>query len=182
MTTVRSYAAPVEGLHPMGLIKSQLKLKDGTSKQLQVDLASLRAALSESGGVGLLAMRIPGRNGPILAAVCGREADPATGKISCIALKQVTSEDMVRLRVGISIEELPDVAKKGKAVVVQQSPGIAVQARVAVVQQGISIDLSEAGIGDNIKAGDFELPQGMSLMCDPDEVILRVEAVGGKPA
>src|SRR5688572_11492956 len=103
MTAVRAYNRSVARDAPMCLLPARLLLKNGSLRDVDIDLENLRSALTSSGGPGLMELRLPARDEPILAAICGHEIDRLSGKVSRIKVKEVGAMDFIRQRVTIAV-------------------------------------------------------------------------------
>ena len=180
MTVVNTYHISGNRMEE-GMLRASVKTKSGELRELAIDVVGFKKVLAESGGIGILSIRLPRHERETLVAVCGMHVNPADGVMTKVALREVTRLERVQVRLKVEVEELPRLAKAGKAILVQRSQGPAVQATVLTIQKGVGINLSFATIGDSIRARDLPLPEGMRLLSDPDEVIFRVEGLPGRP-
>jgi large subunit ribosomal protein L25 len=91
--------------------------------------------------------------------------------------------DFVRVRRDVAVSAEVPVHLVGEAVgtreggiLEQQVFTLTVEARPADIPASVELDISALAIGDQLRVSDLQLPQGVKVMQDPEELVVGVAA------
>ncbi|MFI6325447.1 50S ribosomal protein L25/general stress protein Ctc [Nonomuraea sp. NPDC050556] len=117
-------------------------------------------------------IRLQGDGVDELALPKGVQRDPIKGFIEHVDLLLVKRGEKVT--VDIPVTTVGDVSSDG--ILDQQLVSVSIEAEATHIPTGIEIDVEGLEVGHVITAGDLKLPEGSTLIADPETVILQVSA------
>ncbi|SDI84906.1 50S ribosomal protein L25/general stress protein Ctc [Nonomuraea jiangxiensis] len=115
-------------------------------------------------------IRLQGDGVDELALPKGVQRDPIKGFVEHVDLLLVRRGEKVTVE--IPVTTVGDVNPEG--LLDQQLVSIAVEAEATHIPTGVEVDVEGLEIGTAITAGQLRLPQGTSLIADPEVVVLHV--------
>lgn len=118
-------------------------------------------------------IRLQGDGVDELALPKGVQRDPIKGFIEHVDLLLVKLGEKVT--VDIPVTTVGDVSSDG--ILDQQLVSISVEAEATHIPTGIEVDVDGFEVGHVVTAGDLKLPQGTTLIADPETVILQVSGL-----
>ena len=86
-------------------------------------------------------------------------------------LMRVSMDERVTVQVTVELKGTPKGASEGGHLD-QLLDSIEVECLVTAIPESFRANVNDLGIGDAIAAGDVELPQGVTLLTDPEEKIV----------
>lgn len=117
-------------------------------------------------------IRLQGDGVDELALPKGVQRDPIKGFIEHVDLLLVKRGEKVT--VDIPVTTVGDVSSDG--ILDQQLVSVSIEAEATHIPTGIEIDVEGLPVGHVITAGELKLPEGSTLIADPETVILQVSA------
>lgn len=117
-------------------------------------------------------IRLQGEGVDELALPKGVQRDPIRGFIEHVDLLLVKRGEKVT--VDIPVTTVGDVSSDG--ILDQQLVSVSIEAEATHIPTGIEIDVEGLQVGHVITAGDLKLPEGSTLIAEPETVILQVSA------
>jgi len=117
-------------------------------------------------------IRLKGEGVDELALPKGVQRDPIKGFIEHVDLLLVKRGEKVTVE--IPVTTVGDVHSDG--LLDQQLVQVAVEAEATHIPEGVEVDVEGLEVGTAITAGQLQLPQGTTLVADPETVILQVNA------
>ncbi|GIH71848.1 MULTISPECIES: 50S ribosomal protein L25/general stress protein Ctc [Sphaerimonospora] len=127
----------------------------------------------------LLALRTPnvlihlqGEGVDEIALPKGVQRDPIKGFLEHIDLLLVKRGEKVTVEIPVTVTGDPI----GSAIVDQQLVTLAVEAEATDIPTGVEVDVAGKDVGFVVNAGDITLPQGATLVDDPEALVLHVIA------
>ncbi|MEU8245254.1 50S ribosomal protein L25/general stress protein Ctc [Nonomuraea sp. NPDC048916] len=115
-------------------------------------------------------IRLQGDGVDELALPKGVQRDPIRGFVEHVDLLLVKRGEKVTVE--IPVTTVGDVNSEG--LLDQQLVSIAVEAEATHIPTGVEVDVEGLVIGTVVTAGDLKLPQGTTLIADPEVVVLQV--------
>ena len=100
------------------------------------------------------------------------QRDPIRGRIEHVDLILVRRGEKVTVEVPVQVTG--EVEPGG--LLDQQKVRLAVEAEATQIPQAIEVDVAGMDIGAAVHAGELTLPQGVTLMAEPDALVLHVLA------
>jgi large subunit ribosomal protein L25 len=93
---------------------------------------------------------------------------------------RVSLTEKVQVEVPIEIKGTAKGATEG-GVVDQHLAQLEIECIVTEIPASIPVSIKELNVGDSIKAGDIQLPQGVTLVTDPEIIVLACHLVAEAP-
>jgi large subunit ribosomal protein L25 len=131
----------------------------------------LRAALTTSAGShAVLDVAIDG--GSAHSAILKEfQRDKVRGDITHIDLQEVRLDQPIQTSVSITLVGEPVGVKEG-GVLTQVTTEVNLEALPLEVPQALQADVSQLGVGETLRLGQIEVPDGVRFLDDPDETVL----------
>lgn len=177
-TTLTVAPRTVEGsranrrLRRTGLVPGVVYGGEGEPVPFQVDARTLRLALGHGGAVIALALEGAGATPVVLKE---QQRHPVTGDTLHVDLLRVDLRQRIHATVVLELagaEDAPGV--KAGGVLEQVTRELGIEALPAEIPDSIMLDVSAAEIGDTIMLSAVGAPQGVTLLDDPETVVVTV--------
>ena len=142
----------------------------GESVPVAVDARELRSALTTDAGLNaLLTLEVDGDRQ--LCLVKDLQHHPVRNEVVHLDFIRVDADVAVEVDVRmVLVGEAPEVTNEG-GVVDQAAFSIRVLSKPEAIPNELSIDISAMTMGDTLRAGEIELPDGVQLAGDPEELV-----------
>ncbi len=142
----------------------------GKSVSVAVDARDLRSALNTDAGLNaLLTLEVDGDRQ--LSLVKDLQHHPVRNEVIHVDFIRVDADVAVEVEVRVVLEGEATAVANEDGVVDQAAFTVAVLAKPESIPNELTIDISEMVMGDTVRAGDLELPEGVDLAGDPDELV-----------
>ena len=153
------------------------------SVAVQVDTKQLRQVLGKVGTSQLITLKIKGESETRNVLVRDAQVNPLSRELLHIDLYQVSLTERMTLDIPIVlVGESPAVKKLG-AVMLQSLDSFHVECLPGDIPPAIEVDLSRlAEFGDSIHVKEISLSDAVTVLDDPDEVIVSVIAPAAEEA
>ena len=99
--------------------------------------------------------------------------DPVSGLLVHVDFAPVNMRELIVVTVPLAIVGESPGAEEG-GVVDQVAYEVEVETLPGDIPQELEVDVSGLGIGDNLALGDVALPEGVTLVSDPEEIAVTV--------
>jgi large subunit ribosomal protein L25 len=106
-----------------------------------------------------------------LALPKGVQRDPIRGFLEHVDLLLVKRGEKVTIDIPVTV-----VGEVADGILDQQLVSISVESEATHIPTGVEVDVEGMGIGTQFTAGDLKLPEGTSLIADPETLVLHVTA------
>jgi large subunit ribosomal protein L25 len=116
-----------------------------------------------------------GGGGDTTVRVVDVQRNPVSGRLLHVDLAPVNMSERIVITVPLTVagtDESPGVSEGG--VLEQVAYEVEVESLPGDIPQELTIDVSGLQIGDNLTLADVELPEGVELISDPEEVAATV--------
>lgn len=143
---------------------------------IQVPLRPLQVTLMKAGGTHLISLTIDGKTQPVLAREVQR--DVIRGDILHVDFMAVDMQSKIRATIPVHfVNESPAIAQR-LGIQVNGANSIEIEALPADLPDHIEVDLAKlAEVGDSIHVRDLDLGAKISIVSEPDEMLVRVAAL-----
>jgi large subunit ribosomal protein L25 len=138
-------------------------------RHISLPARELLHAFKHEGSNVLLSLDIEG-DGTELALPRQIQRDPLRGELTHVDLLVVKLGEKVS--VDVPIHTVGDLTTDGLLDFANQT--LNVEAEATNLPSGFEIDLSKLKVGDSIHASDITLPEGVTLLIEPETVVLHV--------
>lgn len=145
------------------------------AQPLAVEASALRAALhSEAGLNALITLDVGGTRHLAMARQIQRHAIRRT--LSHVDFVIVRRDEVVSVEVPLRLVGEALKVERADGLVEQQLFALVVNATPGNIPSAIEVDVSAMGIGDAIRVGDLNLPEGVSTDVDDEEPVVLAQA------
>jgi large subunit ribosomal protein L25 len=164
-------------LRKQGLVPGVLY---GSGEPVSICVAEreLRRALTGAGGLhSILDVEIDGKGKTHASILKEYQVDPVRGGVTHVDLQEVRLDQAITASVTVQLlggDDSPGVREGG--VLSQPLREINVEALPLEVPEHLELDVSGMAIGDTLRIADISVPEGATLLDDPETVIATVTA------
>jgi large subunit ribosomal protein L25 len=138
----------------------------------------LRRALTGAAGLhSILDVEIDGKGSTHASILKDYQVDKVRGHVIHVDLQEVRLDQTIQASVSVHLvggEDAPGVREGG--VLSQPLRELNVEALPLEVPEHIDLDVSHMGTGDTLRIGDVKVPEGVTLLDDPETVVATVTA------
>jgi large subunit ribosomal protein L25 len=150
----------------------------GEPVAITVPERELRRALTGAGGLhSLLDVEIEGAAKTHASILKEYQVDPVRGGVTHVDLQEVRLDRPIQASVTVQLvggDDAPGVREGG--VLSQPLRELSIQALPLEVPERIELDVSGMEIGGTLRASDVSVPDGVTLLDDPETVVATVTA------
>jgi large subunit ribosomal protein L25 len=160
-------------LRKQGLIPGVLYGR-GEPKAFSVEERELRSALTGQGGLhAILDVTIEGASGSHASVVKDYQQDVVRGGITHIDLHEVRLDQPIQSVVALQLVGEAAGSREG-GVLSQSLNELNVEGLPLEIPQSIELDVTALHIGDNLRISDIQVPDGVTLLDDPEMTVVSV--------
>lgn len=146
---------------------------DGESTPLSIPTKIVDYTLQHFGDNALYDIALGGNTST--ARVVDAHRDPVSGSLVHVDFAPVNMRERIEVTVPLAVVgEAPGVDEGG--VLQQVAYEVQVETLPGDIPQEITLDVSSLGMNENLTLGDLTLPQGVTLLSDPEEVAATITA------
>lgn len=161
---------PSRRLRRSGQIPGVVYGLGGDSVAVAVDARDLRSALNTDAGLNaLLTLEVDGDRQ--LSLVKELQHHPVRNEVIHVDFIRVDADVAVEVEVRLVLEGEATEVNNEDGVVDQAAFTVRVLAKPEAIPNELTIDISEMTMGDTLRTGDIELPGGVELAGDPEELV-----------
>ena len=146
---------------------------DGRSKPLAVPGKIVDYTLHHLGDNALYDIDLG--SGTSTARIVDVQRDPVTGRLVHVDFAPVNMQERIEVTVPLHVVGESPGAEEG-GVLQQVAYEVHVESLPGDIPQELTIDVSTLGMNENLTLGDVTLPDGITLISDPEEVAATVTA------
>lgn len=143
-----------------------------------VEERELRRALTGAGGLhSILDVQIDGTGASHASILKDYQVDKVRGNVTHVDLQEVRLDQTIHATVAVALhggEDAPGVREGG--VLSQPLRELNVEALPLEVPEHIDLDVSHMATGDTLRVADVPVPDGVTLLDDPETVVATVTA------
>lgn len=171
----------VTKLRKMGILPANIYGKNIKSLAVQVPQKEFDKVFKEVGETGLVEVEVNGEIKPVL--IHNVQFDPLT--------RLVLHADFYQVDLKQKVKAIVPVTAVGEAKAVIDKVGILLQPLAEVEVEALPVDLPEhieidvsllAVIDEQITVGDLKLPEGVSVLTDPSQIVVKIAELVTKEA
>jgi large subunit ribosomal protein L25 len=101
------------------------------------------------------------------------QRDPVTGRLIHVDFAPVNMQERIEVTVPLHIVGESPGAEEG-GVLQQVAYEVQIESLPGDIPQELTIDVSNLGMGENLHLADLTLPEGVTMISDPEEVAVTV--------
>jgi large subunit ribosomal protein L25 len=166
----------VKSLRKVGKVPAHLYGRETESLALQAERHSIVGLLRSAGANAVIDLQINGEQQPRSVVLRGVQRDPVTDELLHIDFFQISLTEKLRADVPLHvIGEAPGVTVQG-GLLLQSFDHLTIEALPSEIPPHIEVDVSGLETIDSaLFVRDLALPEGIDLLTDPDQVVVKVE-------
>jgi large subunit ribosomal protein L25 len=143
-----------------------------------IDMKAFRHVYATAGGNQLIEVKIKGIRKPEMTLVRDVQRDPVTRRILHVDLYRVSMTERITTEVSITLLGESPATLDADAMVFTGVSNLQIQCLPGDLPESIEVDLSTLlEIDQAIFVRDLEIGEGITVLTDPDEMIVRVSIV-----
>ena len=159
-------------LRSRGLVPGVLYGSGKKAHAFAVEERRLRRALTGGHGLhAILDVVFDGQKTAHHAVLKDYQLDPTRARLLHIDLHEVRLDRPIQAQVVVELVGESEGVKEG-GVLTQVAREVNVEALPMDVPERLELDISDMAIGDSMRASDLPVPQGVTLLDDPEETVL----------
>ncbi|MDO8639671.1 MAG: 50S ribosomal protein L25 [bacterium] len=171
----------IKKLRKEGILPGNVYGKDVKSTAVQVPLAEFQKTYKEVGETGLLDLLLDSQTRPVL--IHNLQVDSLTKLPLHADFFQVNLKEKVKTMVHIEIVGEAKAVSDKIGLVLQPLSEIEVEALPEALPEKIEVNIEPlAAIDQQITVGDLKLPQGVEVLTDPTQVVVKIAELVSKEA
>ena len=98
-----------------------------------------------------------------------------------IDLIRVNLEEVITLTIELAFGEEPKAAKAEGAVLEHPTTELEISCKASDIPESIFVDLADLTVDNPISAGDVNLPEGVTLVTDPEAIVAVISVLAEEP-
>jgi large subunit ribosomal protein L25 len=155
-----------------GLIPGVLYGQGKAPHAISIPERELRRVLTGSGGLhAILDVVLAGQKTTHPSILKEYQQDPIRGRLIHVDLQEVRLDRTIQAVVNVHLIGEAQGSKEG-GVLSQVNREVNVEALPMEVPEHIDLDVSDMQIGDTLRVSDLRVPEGVTLLDDPEETVL----------
>jgi large subunit ribosomal protein L25 len=163
-------------LRRSGLIPGVLYGHGKDAVLIAVEPHLLREALGTSAGThAVLDVKFEGQKRGHKAIVKELELDRVKHTVIHVDLQEIRLDETIETSVAVHFEGESKGVKAG-GMLEEAIREVTVKGLVTAIPEHLVIDITDLAMGDNAKVSDLQVPEGIEVLDDPDEVLCSVLA------
>jgi large subunit ribosomal protein L25 len=164
-------------LRRRGLIPAILYGAGKPAVSIAVDEHTLRAAVGTGAGLhAVLDVVIEGHKQPHVAIVKEYELDKVKHVVTHVDFQEIKLTELIESNVTVTIEGTPVGVKMGGGLLDVVTHEVTVSALPTDIPEHLSLNVEELDVGDVFRVADLQVPDNVTILDDPDEVVCSVLA------
>ncbi len=168
----------VKKLRRQGVIPANVFGKTIDSQAIQVSQVEFNRVYKEAGETSLIWLKLEAEDKERPTLVTAVTHNPITGDKLHIDFHQVNLKEKVNANVPVEIVGEAQMIKDGLAVLDKHLHEIEIEALPTDIPENIVFDISTLKeIGDHLKVSDVKLPEGVTLVTDPETTVVALGAL-----
>jgi large subunit ribosomal protein L25 len=161
-----------EGLMPLVVYGGKVK-----PLNIQAVEFDVKRTLARTAGQ-LIALRVEGESDPRMVLARDIQRDVLSGQLLHADLYQVDMTEMVQVDVTLAFTGEAHLVSIGEAILATPLTSVEVECLPGDIVQSIEVDISSlVEMDDAIYVRDLQVPEGLEILTDEDELIARMEYV-----
>lgn len=144
---------------------------------IQVDRRRIADLLRQgSGENAVFLLKVPGTKESRHTMIRDLQSDPIDHRIQHLDFLRIEMSESVRVKVTIELVGVPEGVKTDGGILDFVARELEIECLPALIPGHLSLDVGDLHIGQSAVASAAELPEGVTLIDDPDRVLVAVHA------
>lgn len=165
----------VKRIREAGLVPAIIYGPEIAPIPVQVDEHELATTLRQAGANRLVAIQLGDDGQSHVTLVRDVQRDVITRSLLHVDFQQVVLTETITSEVPVILEGTPSIVRQGAAIVNQTLNAVEIEALPTDLIPSITIDISDLEeVDDAVFVRDLDLPDRITILTDPDEIIVRL--------
>ncbi|HUS14927.1 MAG TPA: 50S ribosomal protein L25 [Chloroflexia bacterium] len=149
---------------------------------VQVDARTFERLYHRAGNVHLVDVRV-GEAGPATRVfISAVKRDPITHALAHVDFRAVNLRQEITAHVPITLTGDAPAVADGLGMLLQSLETLTVKVLPTAVPEAVTADVSGlTEVGSSVHVSDVQLPEGVTLVSDPEDVVARITAIAVEP-
>lgn len=148
---------------------------DTPPKPIQIQERSLFLTMRHAGSTSLINLRVDGESKSFVVLARDIQRDPITGRLQHVDFYQVRLTEKVKTQPRLVLVGEAAPVREGRAVLIQSMNEVEVECLPTDLIDSIEVDISGLmTLDDNIFVSALPVPPGVTILADPDEVVVSL--------
>jgi large subunit ribosomal protein L25 len=150
---------------------------DMPAKAIQIEERDLSKALRQAGSTTLIDLNIDDEGQPYVVLAREIQRDIITGRLQHVDFYQVRLTEKVKTTPRLEFVGESPALQSGRAVLIQGMTELEVECLPTDLISSITVDVSSLeNMGDSVTVSDLSIPSTVTVLADPDDVVVSVVA------
>ena len=168
------FGKKVRRLRSQGIVPVNLVIPGDDSQALQTDERDLVGVLKETGQSGLVELN--SRDATEVALIGDVQVHPVTRRVLHVAFRRIDLTKPIQVAVPIDYVGVSPASAASDRFVARELQELEVRCLPDDLPRSIEVDVSGLDqAGDVVRIASIASPEGVEILNDPDEVVVRVE-------
>ena len=147
---------------------------------VQIPWRDLRVALREAGGTNLIELSVGSEKYSVLAREVQR--DVISGDPLHIDFYAVSLDTRLRVEVPVVFVGKAALVESGEAMLITRANSVEVECLPNAIPEELTLDISRLSeIGDYLTVADLSVPPDVTVLSDPEEILVRTDYATALP-
>lgn len=165
----------VKQLRRQGILPGNIFGKGVESQAIQLNAVEFNRVFKEAGETGLIWVSLNGETKERPTLVSAITNHPVTGDKLHVDLHQVNLKEKVTAHVPVQLIGESQLVKDGLAVLDSHLDEIEIEALPTDIPEHVTVDISTLlATGDHVLAGSLALPESVTLITDPESIVVAL--------
>lgn len=165
----------IKQLRRQGILPANIFGKSVASQAIQVNTVEFSKVYKQAGETGLVWVKVEGEDKERPTLVTAVSYDPITGDKLHADFHQVNLKEKVTSHVPVELIGEAQLVKDGLAVLDTHLDELEIEALPTDIPENIVFDISSLKeIGDHLTASSVTLPSGVTLVTEPDAIVVAL--------
>lgn len=163
----------VKKLRKEGVLPANIYGKDVKSESVQVPVKEFEKIYKEAGETGLVDLQVDGKVRPVL--IHNIQFDPVSHEPLHADFYQVNLKEKVKTKVALSFVGEPQAVTNKVGILLEQLSEVEVEALPTDLPENIEVSVeSLANVDEQLIVAQLKLPQGVTVLNDPSQVVAKI--------
>jgi large subunit ribosomal protein L25 len=161
-----------KALRAAGEIPGVIYSSTHPTEAIAVNARALRSAVAGPSGIHtILDVTVDGTKKPVPALIKDLQLDPVRDSVMHIDLHEIRLDQKITTALQVHVVGLAAGVNMGGSLT-QPTHEVAIEVLPTAIPEAITIDVSDLEIGQSIRLGDIEPPEGVTFLDDPESTML----------
>jgi large subunit ribosomal protein L25 len=153
-----------------GKVPAVLYGKGIDPRTLQLPAKEVETAIRRHGHGAILELNLGGGEN-LTAIIKEMQLHPLSGHLSHLGLQNIRMSDTIHTTIPVVLVGGNTTVEDAGGMIEQQLTDLPVTGRADRLPESIPVDISAMAMGDTLRVGDIQLPEGITTATDPDQVV-----------